>query len=378
MANTLTNLMPYAFEALDIVSDEMVGFTKVASRNGELDSAAMNEEIKIPITAEATPTDIAPSMTVPIGEDRAPGQKILKITKSRAVGFHYDGEETKQVDRTGMYPSIQGQNIAQAMRTLMKEIEVDLGQTFFGNAGRCLGTKGTMPFAKTHGEISDMVEILNKAGAPQGDRVLVLGSSECNRLRQISNLLLVDQSGSTDVLRRGILGNIHNFNLYESALDIKNSAAAAASYVIDGNQSAGDTTITVKTGTAKIAKGSVIKIQDYPDQHMVLEDQTGAGDVVIALPGLTEDVGNGKTVTVINGVTITAGFNRSALYLGMRPPARPKEGDMAADVVTVNHPGSGLVFEMAYYKGYHMTHYEVGAAWGVGQIKPEHATVLYH
>ena len=63
--------------------------------------------------------------------------------------------------------------------------------------------------------------------------------------------------------------------------------------------------------------------------------------------------------------------------LASRSPARPEEGDQAEDVIVITDARSGLSMEFALYKGYRKVRYEVGLAWGVKNIKPEHTAVLY-
>jgi len=69
-------------------------------------------------------------------------------------------------------------------------------------------------------------------------------------------------------------------------------------------------------------------------------------------------------------------FSRSALVLAARAPARPSEGDNATDVIVITDPRSGMSMEFAMYKGYRKVRYEVGLAWGVKNIKPEHTALL--
>ena len=57
-------------------------------------------------------------------------------------------------------------------------------------------------------------------------------------------------------------------------------------------------------------------------------------------------------------------------------PARPEEGDQADDVMMVTDPRSGMSFEVALYKQYRQVQYEISAAWGVQNFKPEHSAIL--
>ena len=380
MANSFAAIIPYAYTALNIVSREMVGYTRVASRNAELSGAAMNEEIRVPVVQRGVAKNIAPSMQFPEGDDRTPAKIPLKITKSKGVEFNYTGEETLQVRRAGagLVGHMQTQNIAEAMRTLTNEIETDLGGAFIGNSGAAIGTKGTMPFSSNHDSISAMVKYLNKSGSAKRDRVMVVGSSEAEKMRNLTNLVYADRSGTTETLREGFIGRIYGMEVHETAIDIETPTEAATGYVVDGKHAKDSVKLTVKTGSAKIAKGSIIKLAAHPTQYTVLADQTGAGDITIAEPGLTQEVPNTTAVTVINGLTnINMAFNRSSLYLGIRPPAKPEGGDAATNEIAMIDEVSGLVFNIEAYLGFHKNLWQVTAAWGVGQIKPSSAVVLY-
>ena len=61
----------------------------------------------------------------------------------------------------------------------------------------------------------------------------------------------------------------------------------------------------------------------------------------------------------------------------MRAPAQPQGGDLATDIMTVQDPFSGLVFEIRFYKGYRKAMIEVAAVWGVKAWKPDFiATIM--
>jgi hypothetical protein len=83
-----------------------------------------------------------------------------------------------------------------------------------------------------------------------------------------------------------------------------------------------------------------------------------------------------KAITIVAASARNMAFNRSAIVLAARAPARPQEGDMASDVIVITDPRSGLSMEFSMYKGYRKVRYEVGLAWGVKNIKPEHTALL--
>ena len=69
-------------------------------------------------------------------------------------------------------------------------------------------------------------------------------------------------------------------------------------------------------------------------------------------------------------------FSKSAIILATRTPYMPFGGDGAADVYDFTDPVSGLTFQIAEYKGYRQTHFEVGLAWGVKVIAPRHTALM--
>ena len=108
----------------------------------------------------------------------------------------------------------------------------------------------------------------------------------------------------------------------------------------------------------------------------VVTSALAAGDVTIAAPGLKGATAGDVAVTVGNGYAANMAFNRDAIVLVTRAPARPVEGDLAEDVMLMTDPRSGITFEVSMYKEYRQVHFEVALAWGVSAIKPEHIGIL--
>jgi len=126
--------------------------------------------------------------------------------------------------------------------------------------------------------------------------------------------------------------------------------------------------------------GDVVTFAGDTNKYVVVSgdaDVSGGGTITLAAPGLRKAIGTSATaLTVVGSSARNMAFNRSAIVLAARAPARPEEGDMAEDVMLITDPRSGLTMEFAMYKGYRKVRYEVGLAWGVKNIKPEHTALL--
>jgi hypothetical protein len=176
--NTLTSLTQTIYMALDTVSRELVGFVPAVFRNSSAERAALNQTITYPIAPAASAADNTPGVTPPDTGDETVGNGSISISKSKHVPIRWNGEEQRAGVNSGWYAQLLQDQFAQAMRTLVNLIEVDLASTY-KNASRAYGTAGATPFA-TAADFSDAAQvrkILDDNGCPQSDLHLVLNTS---------------------------------------------------------------------------------------------------------------------------------------------------------------------------------------------------------
>jgi len=139
----------------------------------------------------------------------------------------------------------------------------------------------------------------------------------------------------------------------------------------------GATTIAIITGTGTVLAGDFVTFAGDTNKYLVTTGVSAPGNIVIAAPGLRVAIPAAATAMTIGGSSArNMAFNRSAIVLVARAPARPSEGDLASDVKLVTDPRSGLTFELSLYKGYRKVRYEIALAWGVKNIKPAHTALL--
>lgn len=384
MANTLTAILPTIYEAADMVSRELVGFIPAVYRNSSAERAALNQSITYPVVPAMTAADITPAATSSSGTDQTQGSGTMTITKNRKVSFNWTGDEQRALsngDRP-QFGNVLRDQFAQAMRALCNEIENDLWLAAYKAASRAYGTAGTAPFG-TAGDFTDfagVLRILDDNGAPSGDRHLVVGSAAMANLRGKQSVLFkVNEAGTSDFLRRGVLGEVMGLMIHNSYPIGVHTKGTGASYQVNNGsgEAVGETSIAVDTGSGTVVAGDVVTFAGGSTSYRyVVNTALSGGSLVIGKPGLRVAEADDAAMTVGNNYTPNVAFDRNAVHLITRAPALPEGGDSAVDVTEVTDPLSGLTFQVALYRQYMQISYEVRAAWGVKAVKSEHIATL--
>lgn len=372
MSNTLTSLIPDLYASLDVVSRELSGFIPSVTMDATAERASLNQAIRIPITPASPAENVSPGQLPPDDGDQIISNIPFSITKSRMVPFRWTGEEQKGIATGPGYANIRRDQISQAMRTLVNEIEVDLGNLAFLSS-RASGTAGTTPFATNLGDTAQVRKILSDNGAPLSDLQCVIDTTSGASLRTLAQLTKANEAGTTALRAQGTLLELHGFTIRESAGVASHTPGTGASYVTNGALAVGATTIPAQTGTGTILAGDVVTIGAF---KYVVTTALSGGSFTIGAPGLRAAVATGATINGVSAFTANFAFSRSAIVLATRAPALPEEGDMADDRIMIQDPRTGMAFEVSMYKQYRRVRYEIAAAWGCQNIKPAHTAIL--
>jgi hypothetical protein len=379
MANTLSNLIPDAYVALDVVSRELSGLIPSVARDSTADRLALNQTLRsIAAPVNSAAGDITPAMSLPSLANQTIGHKTLTITKSRFAPFSWSGSEQKSVNAGPGYLTIKQDQIAQAIRALVNEVEVDIA-----TAGR-IGSRAFGSTAGTAPVLADFVgaaKILTDNGAPD-DRYAVINTTAGAALRNTSNLFKVNEAGDASLLRNGVLGNLYGLNIRESAQIQSTTAGTGASATTDNaGYAVGATVLTLASaGTGTILAGDIVTFAGDTNKYIVASgdaDVSNGGTITLAEPGLRVAMSAAtKAITVFATAARNLAFSRNAIVLATRLPEVPEEGDMAIMREVITDPRSGLSFEIAVYPGFRAVVYHVSLCWGVSVIKPEHVAVI--
>ena len=258
MANTLTDLIPHAYAALNEISRELIGFIPGAMRNGSYDRAAIGQSVIVPVVPGANVSDISAAMAVPNPTDQTIDNATMKVLKSRAAEFGYTGVETMQLNSGPGIQTVQSQQILEGMRALANEIEEDLAKEAALSSSRAYGTAGTTPFHTNIKDSAQVRKILDDNGAPMSGRQLVVDTSAGASLRSLNQLNRINEAGETSMLRQGSLGELHGSMYRESGQAYLHTKGAGALYQLSGAHAVGATSLLLKTGTGTVLVGDII------------------------------------------------------------------------------------------------------------------------
>lgn len=373
MANTLSNLIPDVYAALDVVSRELVGAIPGVTRDASADRIAKDQTLRVAQAPTNTTSSYTPSMAVPSAVDQTIANASLTLTKNKYAAFSWTGEETYSVDQGPGFLNIRQGQIAQAFRVLVNEMENDVCDSLAANASRAYGTAGTTPFASTLGDSAQVRKILDDNGAPASARSLVINTSGGAALRTLGQLTKANEAGQSMTLRDGELLNLHGFSVRESAQINDATAGTGASYLLNGALSVGATTVAVDTGSGTILAGDIVTIGSH---KYVVATALSGGSFTINAPGIVAAAADNLAITVNATSARNLAFSSDAIVLATRLPIFPAQGDLAIDNEIITDPRTGISFDLRVYPGDGMVLYRIHALWGYKVLKPAHAALL--
>lgn len=384
--NVLTGLIPTIYAALDHVQRELVGVIPGVTLDAQVARAAVGQTVSSPVTPAASATDITPAVIPPDDGNQTIGQTTVTISKSRRVPIRWNGEEVRGINYGPGVNVIFRDQVAQALRTLVNEMETDVTAEARKGASRAVGAAAATPFGTANDltDSSNVLQVLEDNGGQGLERSLVLSTSAMNNIRGKQAVLFkVNEAGTAELLRLGTLGLLHGSQVRQTASLKKVTKGTGAAYTTDAaGYAVGATALTLITGTGTVLAGDIVTFAGDTNKYVVVAGVAAPGVITIGNPGLRVAIAASATAMTIGAdFTPSLLYAKSAIVLATRAPALPKdpngrEMDMAVDRMMVTDPLTGLSFEMAVYVQYRQIQYEISAAWGQKSVKQENVVVL--
>ena len=277
--------------------------------------------------------------------------------------------------------------ITPASYALAKKINHD-GLNIYRQMPNRLGTAGTTPSA-----ISDIAAarlFLNKAEAPEANRVAIWNADADSSLVQIDNLRKVNEAGQNKALREGEIGRV---------LGIDNYMSQGVATHTPGALTAGGTGATGAKVKTAVTNGATVVLVSNASASATLTGSLKAGDNLTIGAGATavkcvvaEDAtadSNEIEVTLLTKVTVAANdavavgsgyagnlvFHKNAIAFVNRPLVMPQGG---AEGYVVTDPDSNLALRVT--RGYDITtktnKMSLDILYGYALVYPELAAVF--
>jgi hypothetical protein len=380
---SMTGLTEIMYAARDQVAAEPCGFAQGVMVNSEATGVSTGGTVTSLRTQQPTvETSYTPAMTPPDATDLTTDTESMTLDLVAGTSIPLKGETyLKLANTVGAEAALQ-QLMAQGIRTIRNQIETKIGIAAKNGASRATGTAGTTPFASNINSLNAVRQILEDNGAPMndGNLSLIINTLAGTNLRNLSNITKANEAGSDVPLRRGELLNLSGFSIRTSAGVASHTAGAGAGYDLTGAHAIASTTLGLEGGTVNttgFVAGDVIALDtDTANKYVVKTGLTAtSGDLIINHPGLRVAGTTASELTIGASYTGNIAYHKSAIELAMRPPAQPPGGD-AGEHTVLYDPVTGLVFDMALYKGYGMNVIKIFVFYGIKVWKPEFVATL--
>ena len=374
MANTLTALEPILFSAAQQVSAEPFGSVDAINMTFDSKGVAVGDDVKVTVAPISAATDFAPGVAAAQGADAVASEITVQITKSRKASMHLTGEQLRSLDNGASSAEWIRQMVAQMMRTLRNEAEVDCVNAIKVGSSRASGTAATNPFASALTPLADVRKILRDNGAPMADLQFVGDTTSEANLLKLGVVLDASIAGTDEERRSGILRRQYGFNMRTSAgIDVHTRGTASGLYDTNGTFAAGVTSVAVDTGSGTILPGDIASFAGDTSLYVVGTGIAAAGTLELNKPGLQASLADGVDVTVGAAYTPNLAFERSAIVGVMRPPVMPANPVISQTLIS---DGMGMTYLLLDIAQYGQRTWELHLAWGFKAVQPDHIATL--
>lgn len=298
----ITNFIPevWAASLLSNLQKNLV-YGGIANRDYEGEISAFGDTVHI--TSIATPTITAYSKDNDLGSPQAltDADRALVINQSQSFNFQIDDIDLRQSRNGG---ALMDEASMEAAYALADTADGYLSEVAATGAG--IASLGTVDASANATAVYDSLLVparvaLQKAKVPSAGRFIVLDSDTMGKLLLDARFIKVNESGTSDGLRNGLIGRAAGLDIYESPNNFTGTARTGLSIT---TSTSAKRTITAAAGTFT--------------QADVGATLTGTGVGSTAVISAVSADGTTATVTVDStaAATVTDG---AVVITGLRP-----------------------------------------------------------
>lgn len=369
-----------ATKAIFIAGGSVPGLLTAATLNAGSQALAHGQKITSVVIDEPGDPDEdmgPPSMSPPDGDELSFSEgPQLSLNRTASYKFALEAERQREAE-LGRYGFVTpyGLQITKRMQGLIRHMNKIAGQVLANRAYRAAGTTSGNVFAtdiKALANVNQLFLDTDGIEPSSSSHSVLLSSTARTAYMQLSGLNNAAEAGSDDLLRRGVLGEIHGMAIRGTHGTASHTKGTGSGYVLDGAHARGATHIKLKTGTGTIPAGDVLTIGGV---SYVTHTGLVSGYVDIAAPGLAESVADGATVTISDSHVSNIALRRDAVEIAVRAPAQVNINGvgfgLAKEEFIVTDPVTKISFAISIFAGDRMATMRIACVWDVFPWRPD-------
>ncbi len=379
MANSLTNVIPQLLAQGLMALREQSIMPRLVNRSYDSLAAQAGSTIDVPIPSAITANAVTPGTTSQAVTDLSPTKSTITLNQWYEAAFTLTDEELKNVEVNNLMP-MQASEAIKALANNVDQYIMNLASSATNGISQNGGTAGTTPFASNLSAYLDARKELNNSAAPLDDRYCVINpDAEANAIA-LEAFQNTAWRGDTDGIVRGNIGEKlgATWVVDQNVQTHINSNGTPTGFLVNNGSgySAGDTTMTIDTGSNNPVVGDIFTVAGDTVSHIVTA-ATG-GTSVTFTPGLGAAVANNAALTFTasaSAFTRNILFHRDAFAFASRPL---EDGMMVGgdNVMSNVDPVSGLSLRVEVTREFKQTRVSYDILYGGALVRPELAALV--
>ena len=259
--------------------------------------------------------------------------------------------------------------LANAVSPIVEEITDSIAANYTGIYG-AVGAAGTTPFGSTPTVAQQAKTLLTKQKCPKFMRRMALNTGAYGNAIALDAFRNVNQSGSTETLREGEVSRAYGFDWFEDAGmdDISHTTGGGSGWLVNqGDHAAGDTTVTIDTGSGDPAAGDIFTVAGDSQQYVVV---SYAANVITYAPAAKTAFADNAAITFVADHSVSLAFHPYAFAFDSRPAARLNLQGVTSNFMTWVDDMTGVVLRLEIRDEYHQTGFYLSCLWGAVLVDP--------
>ena len=267
--------------------------------------------------------------------------------------------------------------LSNAVGPIVEKMTASIAANYRGIYGQ-VGTPGTTPFASDPSVIQRAKTMLTKQKCPVMNRKVSLNTGAYGNATALAAFRQVDQSGSSETLREGVVGRAYGFDWYEDlgldSISHASTALSAGAATVNGVNALGATSVSIAkaTNSSPLVAGDILTIAGDSQQYVVRANTTlavGNTSVPIA-PALRRATTGGEVVTLAAASSISLAYHPYAFAFDSRPEARVNLPGEKSNIMSWVDEMTGVVLSLQIKEEYHQQGFYLSCLWGTKLVDP--------